>query len=159
MPTARPHILETSMTLPLPREQVFAFFADAGNLERITPPNLHFEILAGRNILITEGMLIDYKLRLLGVPFAWQSRISRWEPPAIFVDEQLRGPYDLWIHTHTFTEEDGVTTIADRVQYRLPLWPLGEIALPLVRLQLRHIFAYRQRIIRHIFLPPEQSLP
>lgn len=142
------HTFQTSMSLPLPREQVFTFFADAGNLQRITPPELGFTILTPQPIRLAEGSLIDYKLRLFGLPVRWQTRITHWEPPQQFVDEQLRGPYKLWIHTHRFYEQEDLTTIEDEVQYSLPLWPLGEVAYPIVRAQLHRIFQYRQKIIR-----------
>ncbi len=140
------------MTLPLGREEVFAFFAEAQNLERITPPELKFGIVSPTPITIAAGTLIDYRLSLFGLSFTWCSRISHWDPPHYFVDEQLKGPYSFWHHTHTFTESSEGTVIGDRVLYRLPLWPLSAIGLPLVKLQLKRIFAYRQQAIRELLL-------
>jgi len=145
------HLLHTSMHLSLPRPEVFAFFADAANLEAITPPELRFHISTPLPITMRKDAIIDYRLRLRGIPFSWRTRIAEWEPPLRFVDEQLRGPYALWEHTHTFTTApDGGTLVQDTVRYQLPLGPLGRLALPLVRRDLSRIFGYREVRVRQL---------
>jgi ligand-binding SRPBCC domain-containing protein len=144
--TLRLHILERSLLLPRPRAEVFAFFGNPRNLEVITPDFLRFEILPPVPAQMAEGVLIDYRLSLFGVPFRWRTRIAAWVPEMRFVDVQVRGPYARWHHTHTFEDVPGGTMVGDRVEYQLPLGPLGEIAHPvLVRRTLERIFDHRQR--------------
>jgi ligand-binding SRPBCC domain-containing protein len=148
-PTIAPHperrggyLLTTALWLPHPREVVFEFFADAGNLEWLTPPWLHFEIRTPRPIAMRAGALIDYRLRLHGLPLKWRTEISLWEPPYQFVDQQLRGPYQLWRHLHTFESRDGGTYCTDRVEYAF--WGGALVHNLLVRRDLDQIFTYRQ---------------
>lgn len=145
------HILNRSLTLELPREQVFEFFSDAGNLERITPPELSFHIVTLQPLELRQGTLIDYKLRLRGLPLKWRTEISAWDPPNEFVDRQLSGPYSQWIHRHSFTEVGpGQTLIEDEVRYRLPLEPLGDIVHFIVRRELEYIFDFRQKRVAEL---------
>ncbi|HVD40050.1 MAG TPA: SRPBCC family protein [Solirubrobacterales bacterium] len=147
LPFTRPvYVLERTQTVSSPIAEVFDFYGDARNLERITPPWLGFEVTTPGPIEMGVGTLIEYRLRLHRVPVRWRTRIEAWEPPRRFVDVQVKGPYSLWEHTHEF-EEDGpeATVIRDRVRYAIPFGPLGELAeRVLVRRDLRRIFDYRR---------------
>ena len=149
----RDHVFRATTIIPRSIDEVFPFFAAAENLEVITPPELGFEILTPAPIAIAEGTIIDYRLRLFGLPFRWRTRIARWDPPHQFVDEQLKGPYRKWVHTHTFREVEGGTEMTDEVRYRLPLPPFGDIGYPVVRLQVKRIFAYRGRQLDRLLAP------
>ncbi len=138
--------------VPYSSEEVFVFFAKPENLQRITPPSLGFRILTPSPIAMKEGRLIDYTLKVLGISLHWRTLITAYEPPRRFVDEQLKGPYRFWHHTHTFREDDGGTVIGDEVRYALPFGPLGRVAHGLyVRRDLERIFEYRSEVIAQIF--------
>ena len=139
------YTLEREQLLPLPPGETFEFFGDAHNLEAITPPWLHFRVVTPTPIAMDAGTLIEYRLRLHGLPIRWLTRIEAWEPGRRFVDVQLRGPYRLWHHTHTFTPHGDGTLMRDRVRYALPLGPLGWAArTALVRRDLDRIFDFRR---------------
>lgn len=153
----RVHVLEREQVLPRPPSEAWEFFQDAYNLEEITPPFLGFEVLTPRPIEMRLGTLIEYELRLHGVRLRWLTRIEDWEPGRRLVDRQLRGPYALWHHTHTFEPHPEGTLMRDRVRYRLPLGPLGAIAhVALVRHDLDAIFDFRRAEIARRLPPAEQ---
>ena len=140
---------ECKIWLPLKPEELFPFFADAANLDAITPPWLHFNIVTPKPIEIKTGALIDYKLKVRGLPLRWRTLIRDWEPPHRFVDEQLRGPYRQWIHEHTFEAQDGGTLARDVVRYAVLF---DFIAHPLfVRRDIEKIFAFRQQSLKEKF--------
>lgn len=142
------HVLDRTQVLDGTPEEVFPFFADARNLEAITPPLLRFRVLTPGDIEMQVGTHIQYALRLRGIPITWHTLIQRWDPPHAFVDTQIRGPYALWHHTHTFTPTgDGRTEMRDTVRYALPLPPLGELALPIVKRDVEGIFAFRAETV------------
>jgi len=141
--------LENELWLPRPREEVFRFFADARNLESLTPPWVGFEVLTSGPITMACGTLIDYRIRVHGIPLRWRTEIAEWQPPHRFVDRQLRGPYTLWHHTHTFEERDGGTLCRDRVRYR----PRGGALVNwlFVRRDVERIFRFREQRMKELF--------
>jgi ligand-binding SRPBCC domain-containing protein len=155
---ARRWVLERTQLVPRRRDEVFAFFADARNLEAITPGFLRFRVVTPGRIAMAAGTLIDYRLSLFGVPFSWRTRIEEYVPGERFVDVQLSGPYRRWLHFHSFEDAPGGTLVGDRVEYELPLGPLGAVAHALlVRRSLARIFAHRQRRIAALLAPAATS--
>jgi ligand-binding SRPBCC domain-containing protein len=140
--------LQTEIWLPTPRDQVFRFFADPKNLQRITPDWLQFEILSSE-AKIVAGTLLDYRLRLHGIPLRWQSEIALWQPPHRFIDRQTKGPYRLWVHEHTFVDDHGGTLIRDHVEYAMMGGSL--IQRILVAPDLARIFDHRRHALRQLF--------
>ena len=151
----RIHVLEREQRLPAPPAAVFPFFADARNLEAITPPLLRFRVVTPGPIVMRPGTLIQYRLRLRGLPVSWLTSIQEWDPPHRFVDVQLRGPYALWHHTHDLRDDGaGGTIMRDTVRYAIGFGPLGELAHRLVvRRDLEAIFAFRHEAVARLDWP------
>ncbi len=141
--------LVTSLFVPRPHAEVFDFFADAANLQRITPPWVDFRIVTPLPIAMRTGALIDYRLKVHGVPIGWRTAITTWDPPHQFVDEQLKGPYRRWVHTHRFHAVTGGTEVEDDVDFAAPLGAIVERLF--VNRDVRAIFEYRQRAILDAF--------
>ena len=141
--------LYCSVRLLKPLAEVFPFFADAHNLETLTPSWLNFEVLTPRPIAMKPGATIDYKLKVRGVPIRWKSEITAWEPPFRFIDEQQKGPYSLWVHEHRFREVDGHTIADDHIRYAVPGGTLVHSLF--VRRDVQGIFAYRQKKMQELF--------
>jgi hypothetical protein len=140
---------KSELWLPQPRQDVFVFFADAGNLETLTPPWLNFEILTPLPIVMRVGALIDYKLKVRGVPIKWQTEITQWQPPFRFADQQNRGPYRQWLHEHRFETKDNGTLCLDEVRYAvLGGWLVNFL---LVRRDIQRIFEFRRQKLLKIF--------
>ena len=136
--------LRRQQFIPKPIDQAFAFFADAANLDFLTPPWLHFQIRTALPITMMTGALLDYSIRWRLVPIRWQTKVLDWSPPHRFVDQQIKGPFGLWHHTHTFEVHSGGTLMTDEVRYALPWGPLGIIAHALVvKRDVIAIFNYR----------------
>lgn len=149
------HTFRRETFVPRAREEVFAFFSSARNLESITPPFLRFHVLTPDPIEMRAGTLLDYKLNVRGLPMRWRTEITEWNPPFGFRDIQLKGPYAMWDHTHRFEERDGGTWMEDEVRYALGFGVFGEIARRvLVERDVRAIFDYRAERIRELFTIP-----
>ena len=151
----REFTIQTELWLPRPRCEVLPFFAEARNLETLTPAWLKFEVLTPVPIAMRPGTLIDYRITVHGLPIRWRTEIAEWDPPRRFVDVQLRGPYTLWHHTHTFVERDGGTLCLDRVRYR----PRGGALINwlFVRRDIERIFQYRQQRLKELFASTENA--
>jgi ligand-binding SRPBCC domain-containing protein len=147
------YLLETTLRVPRPLEEVFGVFSDAKNLEQLTPHALRFEILTPDPIVMKPGSLLDYRLRLHGIPIRWQSEISVWEPPRRFEDRQRKGPYRWWIHEHSFVGDDDHTVMTDRVKYGVPGGALVHGLF--VARDLRKIFQYRANQFCHMLGVPD----
>jgi len=147
------HILKHTQRVAAPLDEVFAFFAKPENLAEITPPDLGFQILTPSPITMKDGAVIDYVVKLAGLPLRWRTLITCYEPPHRFVDEQLTGPYSFWHHTHTFAATpEGGTDLGDMVRYAMPFGPLGELVHTLaVKRQVAGIFTHRERVIARQF--------
>ncbi len=141
---------EQQVSRPLP--EIFNFFSRAENLEVLTPPWLNFKILDVKPQPVQQGTLINYSLRVHGIPLRWTSEIVEWEPPHRFVDLQLRGPYQVWRHEHRFAASDGGTLISDTINLSLPLGFLGQLAYKIkVHSDLQEIFTFRKEKVRALF--------
>ena len=148
--------LHSAVLIPRTPEEVFPFFADARNLDLLTPPWLHFQILDPGPIAIQRGTEIDYRLRLRGLPMRWRSRITAWSPPSLFVDEQVRGPYRRWIHQHRFRPVEAGTLVEDHVRYAV--WGGRLVDRWLVAPDLSRIFRYRRERLAERF-PARRETP
>jgi len=154
-PRADHYRLTAEQWFPLPVEAIFPFFADASNLELITPDWLGFEILTELPVEMRPGSQLEYKLSVHGVPVRWQTEIEVWEPCDRFVDVQRRGPYKLWRHEHRFVPRDGGTSMIDSVDYDVPLGALANFLL--VKRDLLQIFGFRQRVLTSLFGEPDDQ--
>jgi ligand-binding SRPBCC domain-containing protein len=153
------HRLERTQVIARPLDEVFAFFADAANLEALTPPFLRFRFLTPLPIAMRVGATIDYALSLYGVPIKWRSRITEWQPGVGFADEQESGPYALWRHTHSFEARGDSTLVRDVVDYAEPFGPLGRLAHTLfVKSALDRIFDFRRDAIKRLLEPVPQTI-
>ena len=141
---------KSELWLPRPRDEIFAFFADAANLNAITPGWLHFRMVTASPVQMRVGTLIDYRLRIRGIPVSWRTRITVWDPPFRFADEQVRGPYTFWQHQHEFEPKGDGTLVRDKVNYAVPFDFIAHGLL--VKRDVQRIFSHREEKLREIFL-------
>ena len=146
------YTLESNQFINKPIEEVFQFFSKPENLSVITPAKLGFKILSPNPIKMEVGRLIDYNIYLMGIPIHWRTLITDYEPPNMFVDQQIKGPYAMWHHTHTFHKVEGGVEIKDKVVYSIPFGILGRILNYLwIRKDLENIFVHRKKVIDKLF--------
>lgn len=147
--------LSTRLFVARDLDTTFRFFADAGNLQRLTPPWLRFAILTPQPIPMHVGALIDYRIHVHGVPIGWRTEITDWSPPFSFADKQIKGPYRLWHHLHAFRAVDGGTLVEDTVHYR----PFGGrlVHRLFVKRDLERIFTFRQEEVLRVFAVPARE--
>ena len=148
-------LFRSQRTVEQPITEVFEFFSNAHNLAVITPPAMHLEILTPAPIEMRPGTRIDYQFKLHGIPVRWQTEITEWNPPYTFADEQRRGPYRLWRHTHAFDETADGVIVGDSVEYAV--WGNGLIDKFFVRPDIEKIFAYRSEQLDEIFCHKKNS--
>lgn len=144
--------INTKQIIKRPLDDVFEFFSRPENLEKITPKNLAFKILTPKPLVMKQGAVIDYTIKLFKMPIHWRTLITSYEPNHMFVDEQMKGPYSLWHHTHIFKETDEGVEILDNVVYAIPFGIIGRILHYLwIKRDLKNIFEYRKTIINQVF--------
>jgi ligand-binding SRPBCC domain-containing protein len=142
-------LLQASQWIPHPLEEVFRFFSQPENLQTLTPSHVKFQLLEETPVTMEEGRELSYRLRVKGIPIGWTSKITLWDPPNAFADIQIKGPYHMWDHTHTFEREGSGTRVIDKVIYKSPGFRWMERAL--VRPDIRKIFAFRHKTLESVF--------
>ena len=147
-----PHVLIRKTVIKKNIEQLFDFFSKAENLNSITPPLLGFKIITPLPVEMKKGTIIDYKIKLNGIPFRWRTEITKWEPPYMFEDTQINGPYKIWIHEHRFDEKEGMIIMTDTVRYLSPGGIFEFIPHNLmVKKKVEFIFDYREKVLNELF--------
>lgn len=154
-------LLKNDLMYQLKRQQLvktdmatcWDFFSSPGNLQKITPKYMGFDVLTEVPEKMYEGLMIEYRVRpLLGIPMNWITEITHVKEHQFFVDEQRKGPYRIWHHEHHFETVDNGVLMSDIVSYELPYGILGKIAHPiLVQRKLNEIFDFRFEIVEEIF--------